>query len=174
MPMFEGRQSTPSSQTTGRAESAEAGKVGLSALSHRNMADSRRVQIASNECHPDPVPLDQGYSDYSSSFPQRSNVIAFLGPPMLCLGCNGRGYITLPVDPAMVQPVSSTTTAFSLPPAAMTGSPVAVNAPMMQPALSSTIAFSPLPVTVMASTAPGMLEEGNTWCSGYGHSELGM
>ena len=135
------------------------------------MADSRRIQIASNECHPDPVALDQGYPDYFSPFPQRSDAIAFLGPPMLCLGCNGIGYITLAVDPAMMQ---STTTAFSLPPAAMTESPVAVNAAMMQPALSPTIAFSPLPVTVMASTAPGMLEEGNTWCSGYDHSELGM
>jgi len=141
------------------------------------MADSRRAQMAtvdqSNECHPGPVPLDQGYLDYCSPAPQQSCAILFFEPPMLCLNCNGRGYVSLAVDPAMMQPGPSTTTAFSPTPPAVTGSPVAVNAVMMQPALSTNIAFSPLPVTVMGPTAPGMLEEGNSWWSGYGY-ELGL
>jgi len=51
---------------------------------------------------------------------------------------------------------------------------MAVNAAMMRPALSTTIAFSPPPVVVTGPTAPGMLEEGDGWWSGYGYVELGL
>lgn len=157
------------------------------------MADSCRVQTAtveqSDERHLDLVSLDEEYPDYLSPAPQRSCAIAFFGPPMLCLNCNGRGYVTLAVDPATMQLAPSATTAVSpAPPAvigapvavdlammqpstppAVTGSPMAVSAAMMQPAL-----FSPLPVIVTGPTAPGMLEEGDSWWSGYGYVELGL
>ncbi len=159
------------------------------------MADSCRVKTAaveqSNERHLDLVSLDQECPDYVLPPPQRSCAIAFFGPPMLCLSCNGRGYVTLAVDPATMQLAPSATTAVSPAPSAMIGAPVAVDLAVMQPStppamigspmgVSAAVVqpafFPPLPniATGPTAAAPGMLEGGDSWWSGNDYVELGL
>ncbi len=72
---------------------------------------------------------------------------------MVCLGCNGSGYVTVAVHPVMMQPALSTTTVFSPSPHAVTELPVAINPATLQPALLET--------ATAALTGPPASEAGN-------------